>query len=186
MLSRHTAVIGCNKSQSGFSLMELVAALVVILGIMAATAYYRGRPVSDPTAIDTSLPNIVETASPSAGTNYYLEGAIHRVVHSAGGAYFMVKAPGGRKLFVVGTPGLTGGLAHIADGQVAAMQVQLNMGSSLKASVRVVSPAEPVDVFVYQYLVKTAAPANYVDPEADPVDASEPVAAGGAKEKDDE
>ena len=144
-----------------------MASLVVVVGIVAATGYYKGRPANDPKSIDPSLPNVAEIESKTAQTNYYLEGTVHKVVRNDGGAYFWVETPGGKKLSVVGTKGLSGGLGQLAAGQVAAMQVQLNMGSSLTASVQVVSPSHAVDVFVYKYMVKTPAPAGYVDPDAE-------------------
>jgi hypothetical protein len=148
----------------------MVAALVVVVGIVAAAGYYRGRPAGDPTSIDASLPNVTEVANKSAQTNYYLEGTVHKVVRNSNGAYFLVETPAGKKLYVVGTQALSGGLSKLEAGQVAAMQVQLNMGSSLTASVQVVSPAQAVDVFVYKYIVKSPAPAGYVDPEAAELD----------------
>ena len=97
-----------------------------------------------------------------------------------------METPSGKKLSVVGTKGLSGGLGQLAAGQVAAMQVQLNMGSSLTASVSVVSPSHAVDVFVYKYMVKTPAPAGYVDPEAEPEEASAPAASAETSAKDDD
>jgi prepilin-type N-terminal cleavage/methylation domain-containing protein len=174
------------KRQKGFSLLEIVATLVVIVGVIAATGYYRGRPASDPTSIDASLPNIAEATRKIAQTNYYLEGTVHKVVRNVNGAYFMVETASGKRLYVVGTQALSGGLSQVAAGQVAAMQVQLNMGSSLTASVQVVSPAQAVDVFVYKYMVKSPAPAHYVDPEADePQETAAPSHTADAQAKDD-
>ena len=175
--------------QQGFSLVEIVATMVVIVGVIAATSYYRGRPASDPTSIDKSLPNLAETTQKIAQTNYYLEGTVHKVVTNMNGAYFMVETANGKKMYVVGTKALSGGLSQVAAGQVAAMQVQLNMGASLTASVQVVSPAQAVDVFVYKYMVKSPAPANYVDAEADEVETVNvppPSAASAAEAKDDD
>jgi prepilin-type N-terminal cleavage/methylation domain-containing protein len=174
------------KKQLGFSLIEMVAVLVVIVGVILAANYYRGRPASDPTSIDRSLPNF-ESATRTANTSYFLEGTVHKVRRSDRGIYFMVRTPGGKTVMVVGTPALTGGMAKIQAGQAGAMQVQMNMGASLTASVQVVSPAEHVDVFVYRYMVTTPAPANYVDPEAEEAEApADPTAPGIKAEKDDD
>jgi hypothetical protein len=177
------------KAHAGFSMIEMVASLVVVVGIVAATSYYKGKPASDPTSIDASLPKLAEVASKSAQTNYFLEGTVHKVVRNGSGAYFWVETSGGQKFSVVGTPGLSGGLGQLAAGQVAAMQVQLNMGSSLTASVNVVSPSHAIDVFVYKYMVKSPAPAGYVDPEAEEQEAVNeppPSAASAAQAKDDD
>ena len=175
-----------NDKQRGFSLIEMVAVLVVILGIIAAANYYRGRPASDPTSIDRSLPNF-ESATRTANTNYFLEGTIHKVRRSDNGIYFMVRTPGDKTVMVVGTPALTGGMSQIQAGQVGSMHVQMNMGASLAASVQVGSPAQHVDVFAYRYMVKTAAPAGYVDPEAEePEAAYDPTAPATKAEKDDD
>ena len=173
------------RKQKGFSLLEIVATLAVIVGVIAATGYYRGRPAGNPTSIDASLPNIAETTKKIAQTNYYLEGTVHKVVRNMNGAYFMVETASGKRLYVVGTQALSGGLSQVAAGQVAAMQVQLNTGSSLTASVQVVSPAQAVDVSVYKYMVKSPAPAHYVDPEAEEAqDKSAPTHTAKAKDDD--
>lgn len=163
----------------------MMASAVVVIGMVLAAGYYKGRPANDPKSIDASLPNVAEVESKFAQTNYYLEGRVHKVVRNDGGAYFWVETPSGKKLSVVGTNGLSGGLGQLAAGQVAAMQVQLNMGSSLTASVNVVSPSHAVDVFVYKYMVKSPAPAGYVDPEAEEAEDQTAPATTAANEKDD-
>ena len=175
------------RQQRGFSLVEMMATLVVIVGVVLATGYYKGKPAGDPKSIDTSLPNVAEIEGKSAQTNYYLEGRVHKVVRNESGAYFWIETPSGKKMSVVGTNGLSGGLRQVAAGQVASMQVQLNMGSSLTASVQVVSPSHAVDVFVYKYMVKSPAPAGYVDPEAgETSDTTAPATTTAANEKDDD
>ena len=148
------------KRDRGFSLIELMAVLVVVLGLFFAAKYYKNRPADDPKTIDATLPNFAETQSPAAGTNYYLEGTIHHVERNDRGAYFQLRTASGKSYAVVGTNGLSGGLANLAAGQVGELQVQMNAGAALQASAQVISLAQPTDAFVYKYMVKTAAPEN--------------------------
>jgi prepilin-type N-terminal cleavage/methylation domain-containing protein len=159
-MDRHSA-----RLQAGFTLIELMAALVVILGLYFAANYYRNRPADDPKAIDATLPDFATVQSLSAATDYYLEGTIRRVQRNSRGAYFTVRTESGREFAVVGTNGLSGGLAYLAPGQVGAMQVRMNTGPTLQASAMVVSLSQPTHAFVYKYIVKTPAPDNYVDPD---------------------
>jgi prepilin-type N-terminal cleavage/methylation domain-containing protein len=149
------------SSARGFGLVELMAVLVIILGLWFAARYYKDRPADDPKAIDSTLPNYLETTNPAAATNYYLEGTIHKVERNERGAVFTVTTPGGKSIAVVGSKNLTGGLANVAAGQLGEMQVQLNAGLSLQATASVVGLAHAPGVFVYKYRVKTPAPENY-------------------------
>jgi prepilin-type N-terminal cleavage/methylation domain-containing protein len=153
------------SSRRGFSLIELMAVLVIILGLWFGARYYKDRPADDPKAIDSTLPNYLETVNPAAATNYYLEGTIHKVDRNDRGAVFTVTSASGKSIAVVGSKGLTGGLANVAAGQVGEMQVQLNAGPSLQATASVVSLAQAPSVFVYKYRVKTPAPENYREPD---------------------
>ncbi|QJR09796.1 hypothetical protein DSM104443_00846 [Usitatibacter rugosus] len=146
----------------GFNLVELMAGLVVIAGVIAAAAYYKGRPAADPTKIDTTLPAFI--SSPASSTNYYLEGSVHRVSRTDNGVYFMVRTPDNKDFWVAAEKTHTGGFANVAAGQVAQMQVQANTGASLQISTRVLPMSQVADAFAYRYLVKTPAPANYKDP----------------------
>lgn len=177
------------RKENGFGLIDLMASLVVIGGVIAAGAYYKGRPADDPKSINTSLPNFAEVAPPASGTNYFLEGSVHRVMHNDAGVFFMLKTPDNKEYWVVGAKGHTGGLTNIAAGQVGTMQVQANTGPSLAASVYVISPSQTADAFVYKYMVKTPAPANYQDPYEPPeeVASAEPAATEPqASDKNDE
>ena len=154
-----------NRASTGFGLIELMAALVVILGIIAAAAYYKNRPVDDPKKIDNTMPNWAETTGPGTGINYYLEGTVHRVRHNDEGVYFLLKTSSGQRYFIVGSKQVSAGIGNVAAGQVAALAVQTNTGPALRATAMVVSLTQQIDAFAYKYLVLTPAPVGFEDPE---------------------
>ncbi|QJR14303.1 hypothetical protein [Usitatibacter palustris] len=177
------------RNARGFGLIDIMVTLVVICGLVIAANYYRGRPVDDPTKIDTSLPDF-STESHKSGASYYLEGTVTRVTHNEAGAYFRLKAPNDREYWVVGTKAHSGGIKNVAAGQVAMMKVQPNTGPSLTNSMMVAPGALAPEAFVYQYLVKTATPAGYKDPheeeERAATKAEAKAAAAAADDKDDD